>query len=115
MYEYMATIERWVDGDTVHLDVDMGFRIHIKVDARLAHLNTPELIKYKTTGIESPALAFVKKNCPEGSSTRVSIVKQDKYGRWLAVIYPASLPTSLNDALIQSGLAKPYEGEGPKT
>ena len=27
MYEYRATIVRWVDGDTVDLDIDLGFGI----------------------------------------------------------------------------------------
>lgn len=30
MYEYKATIDRWVDGDTVDVNIDLGFeRVHM--------------------------------------------------------------------------------------
>ena len=30
MYEYKCTIDRWVDGDTVDVDIDLGFDVVLK-------------------------------------------------------------------------------------
>jgi endonuclease YncB( thermonuclease family) len=35
---------------------------------------------------------------------------QDKYGRWLAMVTPITTSTSVNDALVVAGLARPYFG-----
>ena len=40
-YNYQATIVKIVDGDTVKLDIDLGFKIHIAVTARLHGINAP--------------------------------------------------------------------------
>ena len=42
MYEYKATVDRVVDGDTVDFIVDLGFSVKIKIRGRLAGVDTPE-------------------------------------------------------------------------
>ena len=42
MYEYNATIRRWVDGDTVDVTLDLGFDILYNNRIRLYGINTPE-------------------------------------------------------------------------
>ena len=42
MYEYSATIRRWVDGDTVDVTLDLGFDILYNNRIRLFGINTPE-------------------------------------------------------------------------
>ena len=42
MYEYKATVDRVVDGDTVDFIVDLGFSVKIKIRTRLAGVDTPE-------------------------------------------------------------------------
>ena len=36
-YNYQATIVKIVDGDTVKLDIDLGFKIHIAVTDAVPH------------------------------------------------------------------------------
>jgi len=120
MFQYEAKVMRWVDGDTAWLDVDLGFKIHLMVDVRLAHINTPETVNYGATGIIDPAAVYVARVCPIGSTCVVEISKAEKYGRWLAMIYylPGEMdrfkilqdPHVLNDELVREGLAKKYEG-----
>ncbi len=43
MFEYRAIVENVVDGDTVDLTVDLGFRIQIRDRFRLSGINTPEV------------------------------------------------------------------------
>jgi micrococcal nuclease len=120
MFQYPAQVLRIVDGDTLWLNLDLGFRIHTEVDVRLAHINTPETQTYSLKGATDPAFAYVQSCLPIGASVVVDIVKQEKYGRWLAVIYfqPGkdhrddimNNPRILNHELVEHGLAKPYEG-----
>ena len=42
MYEYGAKVSKVVDGDTVDLDIDLGFGIWIKERCRLLGIDTPE-------------------------------------------------------------------------
>lgn len=42
MYEYRCEIVSVVDGDTMHLDVDLGCDAHILMTVRLTGINAPE-------------------------------------------------------------------------
>lgn len=120
MFQYPGQIMRIVDGDTLWLELDLGFRIKLKVDVRLAHINTPETINFTAQGLADPAAEFVNRACPVGSIVVADIIKQEKNGRWLAAIYYRAgendrdkimqAPLVLNNELVQAGLAKPYEG-----
>ena len=43
MYTYRATCTKVIDGDTVELDVDLGFHTSITIRGRLHNVNAPEL------------------------------------------------------------------------
>lgn len=104
-YTYAATIYRWVDGDTVWLDVDLGFRMAARTDFRLYGIDTPE------RGAEGYAEATSRCNAlaPAGTPVVIHTVKSpDKYGRWLVDVHTAA--GSINEALIAEGLAKAYYG-----
>ena len=100
-YNYQATIVKIVDGDTVKLDIDLGFKIHIAVTARLHGINAPE-------GKTTEASDYLKAQIPEGSSVRVETYKTaDKYGRWLVDIYYNG-DKLINKELIEKNLAVIY-------
>jgi micrococcal nuclease len=42
MFEYRAKLVRCVDGDTVELDVDLGFKVTMREKFRLTGIDTPE-------------------------------------------------------------------------
>lgn len=114
-YTYKATIVRWVDGDTVWLTVDLGFRFTMTSDFRLYGINTPERGQ---TGYNE-ATQFAEKSAPVGSSVIIKSYKDpDKYGRWIVQIFTGDITvvgqTDLNDALVAGGFAVPYFG-GTKT
>ena len=110
-YTYKATIDRWVDGDTVWLVVDLGFRITMHSDFRLYGINTPERGQ---TGYNE-ATHFAETSAPAGSDVIIKSYKDpDKYGRWVVQIFVGDIivtgQTDLNDALIAGGFAVPYFG-----
>jgi micrococcal nuclease len=110
-YIYKATVVRWVDGDTVWLTVDLGFRLTMTSDFRLFGINTPE---HGQPGFHE-ATAFAQKSAPEGSPVIIRSFKDpDKYGRWIVQIFIGNVvlsgQTDLNDALVAGGFAVPYFG-----
>ena len=117
MYRYQATVVRVVDGDTLYLDVDLGFFIRMKIDVRLKGLNTPEIRgPEREAGLKSKA--FVEAALPPGALVVVDTYKAEKYGRYLADVW--YLPGAkrreevlangrwLNQELLEQGLAVPY-------
>lgn len=52
MYDYKAKLHRVIDGDTIILDLDLGFDITKRVTVRLANIDTNEIHKVKKTSEE---------------------------------------------------------------
>jgi micrococcal nuclease len=114
MYEYQAAVLDVLDGDSVRLDADLGFSIRSKMTVRLYGINTPEVV-----GEEKPAGLVSKARLSElilGKSVLIKTFKDkgDKYGRILADIFLPGDPVSVNQKLLNEGLAKPYFGTGVK-
>lgn len=115
IYEYKAKLSRIVDGDTVWLFVDLGFKVTAELEFRLYGLNTPEVVgEQKVAGLL--AKGELERLLGLGE-LRVVTTKADKYGRWLATLYmsqPDGTTVNVNQALLDSGFAQPYFGVGPK-
>ena len=117
-FVYFATVSSAYDGDTVTLDMDLGFKIKHQIKCRLGGIDTPELrggtVETKTAG---KAARDHTRERVLGKRVLVHTKKDSKgkYGRYLAVIFPldadgAPVSESLNDELIRLGHAKPYFG-----
>lgn len=106
MYNYSATITRWVDGDTVDMRVDLGFRMFAETRFRLYGIDTPEIGQPN----HDQATALANQIAPAGSTVQIATYPApEKYGRWLVDIFTAD-QHSVNDTLLASGYAKPYFG-----
>lgn len=103
MFEYQAKVINVVDGDTIDVEVDVGFKIYTKQRLRLAHVDTPE----RTEANYTTAKEFVK-NAVLNKEVRIKTSKPSKWGYFLAEIYINN--ESLADMLIIHNLAKKYEG-----
>lgn len=85
-YKRHAKIRRVIDGDTVDVEVDLGFHVHTRQRLRLLRVNTPEVRgKEREEGLEYKA--FVEERLPVGSRVLVQSHKTGKYGRYLAEIW----------------------------
>lgn len=112
MYTYAASLVRVVDGDTVVMNVDLGFTVHVTVVFRLLGINTPELIGPNRTG-GLAAKAHLEQLLAQGTLTLRSEkpLKTDKYGRYLADITVTRLDGSsfnANQQMIADGYASVY-------
>ena len=110
MYEYEATVRRWVDGDTVDVDIDLGFGlIYSNQRIRLYGIDAPEQrtrdLVEKERGLA--ATAYVNEQAPVGSKVVIKTYKDDKYGRILGEIFVGD--TNLNTLLTVEGYAVRYE------
>lgn len=114
MWEYNATIYSVYDGDTLRANVDLGFRIWTHgVPFRLARINAPELIKSDPRG--RVARDYVLATVPVDSEVQIRTYKdeQEKYGRYLADIYPEGFDGfCVNDRLVELGYALYWDGKG---
>lgn len=104
-YEYNAKVVRWVDGDTVELDVDLGFHLRYRDHFRLLGVDTAE--RGKPLAAEGKALSISL--APADSDVRIATTKGDKYGRWLTTVTTVA-GENVSDELLKAGLAKPYWG-----
>lgn len=112
MYTYKAKVLKVIDGDTIDVQIDLGFNIFIKERIRLFGINTPETrtknLEEKKKGLE--AKKFVQDEIGNKEIT-VEIFKQGKFGRYLAnIYYGKDFFLNLNDELINLGMAVSYFG-----
>lgn len=88
---YRCRVERVVDGDTLDLEVDLGFRVYHRVRVRLASIDTPE-VRGPEREFGLQAKAFVEEWVKSRDSIHewpflVATSKTGKYGRWLADLF----------------------------
>jgi micrococcal nuclease len=114
MYEYSAKCIRVVDGDTVDLDIDLGLDIHHQVRVRLYGINTPELhssVPEEQAKARQARLFLMTLLGSEDLIIKTEKDKTEKYGRYLAEIFTDGDPVSMNQKLLDAGLAVPYFGK----
>ena len=113
MYEYNCKIVRVVDGDTVDVDIDLGFSHWIHNERiRLYGVDTPECrtrdAEEKMAGLL--AKKFVEDALHVGGTYTLTTKEKGKFGRYLGTIYLTD-DTSINAALIREHLAVAYHGQ----
>ncbi|HYE93171.1 MAG TPA: thermonuclease family protein [Terriglobales bacterium] len=87
MYVYRATCVRVVDGDTVILDVDVGFHMRGKISFRLFGIDAPEMVGASKADGEVARTALQSILAQATGPLRIETYKADSFGRWLADIY----------------------------
>ena len=113
---YVKKVTKIVDGDTIDVEIDLGFNISYSQRVRLAGIDTPES---RTTDKYEKALGLeVKKKLGELIANAKTIViktelpdSSEKYGRILGWLYLDGAEQSVNDALIAGGYAWGYMGD----
>ena len=116
MYEYrIKKVIKVVDGDTIDVDIDLGFKISYTQRVRLAGIDTPESrtkdLKEKALGLE--VKEKLKKSIDAAKDIIIVTEKPDsteKYGRILGWLYLDKAAKSINEQLIEEGYAWGYMG-----
>lgn len=113
---YVKKVNKIVDGDTIDVDIDLGFDISFSSRVRLAGIDTPES---RTTDKAEKVLGLevkekLKHDIEKAKSIVIKTEKMDsseKYGRILGWLYLDGAELSVNEALIAGGYAWPYMGD----
>lgn len=111
LYVYRATVIRIIDGDSMVLNVDLGFDIWAKTYVRLIGIDTPELSRSEPAGHE--AKEFTRLWTQEADGICLHSMKyndREKYGRVLGDLYRTTEdgddPLPLSVALREGGHVK---------
>ena len=110
MFEYLCKVTRVVDGDTIDVNIDLGFSIWHKARVRMAGIDTPES---RTRNKEEKVLGLAAKarlkEILKGQKVSIQCTKEKgKFGRVLADVIVND--KSINSQLIDEGHARVYHG-----
>ena len=108
MYNYNAIVVSIYDGDTIRVNIDLGFDSWLfNVPIRFYGIDTPEIRgEFKEAGLVSKN--FVSSRIPVGSKIIINTIRdsKEKYGRYLGIIFYNGI--NLNEELISYGNAIRY-------
>jgi micrococcal nuclease len=118
MYEYPVKIVKVIDGDTVDVDIDLGFGIWLRGErVRLYGIDTPESRTRdqaeKRYGLY--AKNYLKSYLGKTSTLRTKKDGKGKFGRILGefIVYDAAKDAyrSVNQMMIENHIAVEYHGQ----
>lgn len=115
MYEYIIKrVLKVVDGDTIKVEIDLGFDLCVTTTIRLAGIDTPES---RTKDLKEKQLGLDAKKWLETTLTNAPLVRiktekdtDEKYGRLLGTLYISTETQSINQLMVENGYAWKYDG-----
>ena len=110
---YPCSVRRVIDGDTIEVLVDHGFRISSVQSVRIFGINAPELSTAAGQVSAQWARTWVGTPFGDWPFTLVAQSESDKYGRRLGdVVKPSG--ESYAASILAAGHAVVWDGKGPK-
>ena len=115
MFDYQCKLLRVVDGDTIDVNLDLGFNVWHRARVRMLGIDTPES---RTRNLEEKALGLASKarlkELLKGSKLEIQCTKEKgKFGRVLGIVWAtdkAGNRIDCNTQLCVEGHARPYHG-----
>lgn len=124
LYTYQAFVERVVDGDTLKVEIDLGFNIRIRQTLRLRGIDCPELNKDSAAKKADPSLNSRPAQGGEGEAAKRFVerelahcefitlkstqTRKEKWGRYLGDIFYTDKTGKqgyLNNLLLEKGMS----------
>lgn len=108
---FVARVEAVIDGDTLAVEVPVWLGVALTTRVRLSGIDTPELHGHCQR--EKDLAEKAKRLLEEETTAQVTLrnVAGDKYyGRVEADVTTVPDGLNLSDAMLASGLARPYDG-----
>lgn len=99
-----------IDGDTLDVDIDLGFSITLSQRVRLKGIDAAET---RTLNTEEKAKGLAAKEWLQKELSRegewvIETTKEDKYGRILGTLYLVGDSVTINERMLNEGIAEPY-------
>ena len=115
MYEYRCFVVKVIDGDTVDVDIDLGFGVWLRKERiRLRGIDTPES---RTRDLEEKKYGLMAKLFLQKMLSETDIIlktfkdAEGKFGRILGDLYQTNDSTSINQHLVNNHHAVIYNGQ----
>jgi len=117
MYQYKVTVTHIVDGDTVDVDIDLGFSVVLKKQrVRLYEIDTPESRTRdkveKRFGLA--AKEYLKYKLDKATNIYLTSHDKGKFGRILGELHVDDEPKSVNMQMVDDHHAVYYYGQNKK-
>jgi micrococcal nuclease len=105
LHHYRATLERIIDGDTIDVLLDLGFKVFTLQRLRLLGIDTPERGQ---PGFHEATHELAELLNPTGRQQPLIVhtIKRDSFGRWLATVWVEGSHTSINEQMRLLGHAR---------
>jgi micrococcal nuclease len=118
MYEYRCTVVKIIDGDTVDVDIDLGFGVWMKKQRiRLYGIDTPESrtrdLEEKKYGLAAKAYLTGMLDDEAGITLKTHKDAEGKFGRILGELWRNTdyAEQSINEYMIEKHHAVRYMGQ----
>ena len=116
MYEYRCEVVKIIDGDTIRVDVDLGFGIRSRNETvRLYGIDTPESrtrdLEEKKYGLA--AKQFLTNMLDDSGGIKLKSHGKGKFGRILGELWRTTnyADKSINEYMVEKHHAAPYHGQ----
>tara|TARA_R100001530_G_scaffold65541_1_gene46918 strand:+ start:314 stop:685 length:372 start_codon:yes stop_codon:yes gene_type:complete len=115
LFHYRSKVTRVVDGDTIDVELDLGFNIKLSERVRFVGVNTPESrtrdLEEKERGLAAKDFVgrWLLETAGMSPIIQTSMDKTGKFGRILGRVLNDE-GVCLNDVLIEEGHGVPYDG-----
>ena len=115
MFDYRCTVSRVVDGDTIDVQIDLGFSVLHRARVRMLGIDTPESrTRNKEEKVMGLAAKARLKELLKGNKIEIECSKEKgKFGRVLGIVWAtdkAGNRVNVNDQLCVEVHARPYFG-----
>ena len=112
-FTYKAEVTRVVDGDTIDVELDLGFSILMRARVRLLGIDTPESrtrdLEEKKFGLA--AKDYLKHWIEEQKYVMIESTEKGKFGRVLGNVWNPECTECVNVKIIEDHHAVPYKGQ----
>ena len=122
MYEYRCTVVKIIDGDTVDVDIDLGFGVWMKKQRiRMYGIDTPESrtrdLVEKKYGLAAKEFLTGMLNDKAGITLKTHKDKEGKFGRILGELWRNTdfADQSINEYMIEKHHAVRYMGQSKES
>jgi micrococcal nuclease len=105
-----ADVVRVLDGDTIEISAQVWLGLRLTSHVRIRGIDTPELRGECASEKAMAARARDRLTRLAGASIRIAHIADDKYAGRVIADAAAADGTDLRDAMLASGLARPYDG-----
>ena len=119
MYEYKCKLVKVVDGDTIDVDIDLGFGVWMRNQRiRLYGIDTPESrtrdLNEKKYGLM--AKEYLKERISNGAILKTRLDGKGKYGRILGefIVLDNEVRVNVNQEMIDNHYGVAYYGKSKK-